>query len=441
MNLVKILSFLAMMEWASSRKIAEALGISARTVIRNADALVEQGVLEKRLVYGRQYEYRRSSGSPAGVSELIAAQNRFISEVTTQLGEMVRQVASLVSVISSLHSAAPALQDSAPEPDGDDEEGDGDVPNGPAPEPAPIPEEELEPAYEIQDGLEGGESGKEAGLDWPDPIPVRYLDSGRPEIISLPHLAESGKVGAQPAAWRRPTGELSILYIGEFATMASAAICGDKYKPSMSLGIFTDEGLAREAEAPGKYRNSIFFEYGQVAGTAVSLGNDMLMYSGLLKAAFRATWNVYRIFAAKSIRNYIGPKQWDLLRRIETLPGFGVGDERFMKFLEFLAYRKEVKKPYKAVASLNKLLHEFLVSKTISRSNIVWCSEVVGKTIANSWQGLFWDSVPEPKAANPQSRAFEPDEYDDDPAARRVKIDAETEAIRKAIASRKVAQE
>jgi len=61
-------------------------------------------------------------------------------------------------------------------------------------------------------------------------------------------------------------------------------------------------------------------------------------------------------------------------------------DKEFI-FNEWLSYRKEIKKEIKAKSTLNSLAKKF------NTESLIDCKKVVGLSIENNWQGLFWDKI------------------------------------------------
>jgi hypothetical protein len=62
------------------------------------------------------------------------------------------------------------------------------------------------------------------------------------------------------------------------------------------------------------------------------------------------------------------------------------------KVLDFLAYRKEIKKPYKSERSIKSLITQIEKQEQAIGSTAVIA--VIDTSMQNGWQGLFWDKAP-----------------------------------------------
>jgi hypothetical protein len=62
------------------------------------------------------------------------------------------------------------------------------------------------------------------------------------------------------------------------------------------------------------------------------------------------------------------------------------------KVLDFLAYRKEIKKPYKSERSIKSLITQIEKQEQAIGSTAV--ISVIDTSMQNGWQGLFWDKAP-----------------------------------------------
>ena len=62
------------------------------------------------------------------------------------------------------------------------------------------------------------------------------------------------------------------------------------------------------------------------------------------------------------------------------------------KVTDFLAYRKEIKKPYKSERSIKSLITQIEKQEQALGSTAV--ISVIDTTMQNGWQGLFWDKAP-----------------------------------------------
>ena len=60
-------------------------------------------------------------------------------------------------------------------------------------------------------------------------------------------------------------------------------------------------------------------------------------------------------------------------------------------FLNWLEYRKEIKRPIKAKSTLKALV------KVFNKNSVTCCEWVVNHSIENNYQGLFWDKYTESK--------------------------------------------
>lgn len=61
------------------------------------------------------------------------------------------------------------------------------------------------------------------------------------------------------------------------------------------------------------------------------------------------------------------------------------------KVLDFLAYREEIKKPYKSERSIQSFVKQVEKQEQIHGSIAV--IECIDKSIQNGWQGVFWDKI------------------------------------------------
>lgn len=81
------------------------------------------------------------------------------------------------------------------------------------------------------------------------------------------------------------------------------------------------------------------------------------------------------------------------------------------KLIDFLEYRKEIKKPYKSERSVKALVTQ--VEKQEKRIGAAAVIECIDKSMRSGWQGLFWDS--DKRTANSNKfNQFEHHQYDFD---------------------------
>lgn len=64
------------------------------------------------------------------------------------------------------------------------------------------------------------------------------------------------------------------------------------------------------------------------------------------------------------------------------------------KVMDFLAYREEIKKPYKSERSIQSFVNQVVKQEQIHGSIAV--IECIDKSIRNGWQGVFWDKIETP---------------------------------------------
>ena len=65
------------------------------------------------------------------------------------------------------------------------------------------------------------------------------------------------------------------------------------------------------------------------------------------------------------------------------------------KVLDFLAYREEIKKPYKSERSIKSLVSQ--IEKQEQAIGSIAVIRVIDTSMQNGWQGLFWDKAQKPK--------------------------------------------
>jgi radical SAM superfamily enzyme len=65
------------------------------------------------------------------------------------------------------------------------------------------------------------------------------------------------------------------------------------------------------------------------------------------------------------------------------------------KILDFLEYRKEIKKPYKSERGIKSLVSQ--IEKQEQAIGSIAVIRVIDTSMQNGWQGLFWDKVQKPK--------------------------------------------
>lgn len=65
------------------------------------------------------------------------------------------------------------------------------------------------------------------------------------------------------------------------------------------------------------------------------------------------------------------------------------------KVLDFLEYRKEIKKPYKSERGIKSLVTQ--IEKQEQAIGSIAVIHVIDTSMQNGWQGLFWDKVQKPK--------------------------------------------
>lgn len=86
---------------------------------------------------------------------------------------------------------------------------------------------------------------------------------------------------------------------------------------------------------------------------------------------------------AKELIKKIGKGQYDLFDEVK------LNGKRVMLLIDFLEYRKEVKKVYKSKKAIKSLIKRFDIEPI---EKIEW---VINSTIENQWQGLFWGKYQE----------------------------------------------
>lgn len=64
------------------------------------------------------------------------------------------------------------------------------------------------------------------------------------------------------------------------------------------------------------------------------------------------------------------------------------------KVMDFLAYREEIKKPYKSERSIQSFVNQ--VEKQEQLHGSIAVIECIDKSIRNGWQGVFWDKIETP---------------------------------------------
>ena len=65
------------------------------------------------------------------------------------------------------------------------------------------------------------------------------------------------------------------------------------------------------------------------------------------------------------------------------------------KVLDFLAYREEIKKPYKSERSIKSLVSQ--IEKQEQAIGSIAVIRVIDTSMQNGWQGFFWDKAQKPK--------------------------------------------
>ena len=61
------------------------------------------------------------------------------------------------------------------------------------------------------------------------------------------------------------------------------------------------------------------------------------------------------------------------------------------KVMDFLAYREEIKKPYKSERSIKSFVNQ--VEKQEQLHGSIAVIECIDKSMGNGWQGVFWDKI------------------------------------------------
>lgn len=75
----------------------------------------------------------------------------------------------------------------------------------------------------------------------------------------------------------------------------------------------------------------------------------------------------------------------------ETVKESNLSDPVKEKVLDFLAYREEIKKPYKSERSIQSFVKQVEKQEQIHGSIAV--IECIDKSIQSGWQGVFWDKI------------------------------------------------
>ena len=119
------------------------------------------------------------------------------------------------------------------------------------------------------------------------------------------------------------------------------------------------------------------------------------------------TYQLRNVYVTDSLRERDGnvPLREDKISKDNIPPKGGVGENEISqsslsepvkeKMIEFLEYRKEIKKPYKSTKSIRSLISQ--IEKQEQAIGSIAVIRVIDTSMQNGWQGLFWDKVPKPK--------------------------------------------
>ena len=119
------------------------------------------------------------------------------------------------------------------------------------------------------------------------------------------------------------------------------------------------------------------------------------------------TYQLRNVYVTDSLRERNGnvPLREDKISKDNIPPKGGVGENEISqsslsepvkeKMIEFLEYRKEIKKPYKSTKSIRSLISQ--IEKQEQAIGSIAVIHVIDTSMQNGWQGLFWDKVPKPK--------------------------------------------
>lgn len=124
------------------------------------------------------------------------------------------------------------------------------------------------------------------------------------------------------------------------------------------------------------------------------------------------TYQLRNVYVTDSLRERDGnvPLREDKIREDKISkdnipPKGGVGENEISqsslsepvkeKMIEFLEYRKEIKKPYKSTKSIRSLISQ--IEKQEQAIGSIAVIHVIDTSMQNGWQGLFWDKAQKPK--------------------------------------------
>jgi hypothetical protein len=82
------------------------------------------------------------------------------------------------------------------------------------------------------------------------------------------------------------------------------------------------------------------------------------------------------------------------------LANFNWSDEMKDLVKSFFEYKKEIKKPYKSIRSVRSLLKE--IDEYITSSGETFVDKCINKSMANGWQGVFFEQNGKPQAQSQQ---------------------------------------
>ena len=87
----------------------------------------------------------------------------------------------------------------------------------------------------------------------------------------------------------------------------------------------------------------------------------------------------------------------EVIKENNTVLDSNLSEPVKQKLIDFLEYRKESKKPYKSERAIKTLVTQVEKQERLhGASAVISC---IDKSIANGWQGLFWDKAPKPEVS------------------------------------------
>lgn len=169
------------------------------------------------------------------------------------------------------------------------------------------------------------------------------------------------------------------------------------YQQAKAVKVLEEKGLlkTRRKGIPAK-------KFYHVDGTQI-MAFFQNKFSKNLKTGYQETLKQEPQFFEVSNNKQINNKQKIRIDINTTVSNSALSEPVKEKVLDFLAYRTEIRKPYKSERSIKSLVTQ--IEKQEQERGSTAVIACIDTTMQNGWLGLFWDKAPKAQANGPTDMA------------------------------------